>query len=75
MRACVSERLDIINFVYMKIEIECQQVLWELRAKSDRYFYRSLEHFNMMEMLCDLDLVFIFQLVVQKKQSYAHASG
>ena len=42
-------------------------VLWEPRKSSFRYRFRSLERFNLAELLSDLDLLLFVQLVVHKE--------
>jgi hypothetical protein len=44
-------------------------VLREQRRSSFRHHFRSLERFDLEELMSDMDLFMLFQLVVQKKQS------
>ena len=44
-------------------------VRWEPRAKAQRFHYRSLERFDMSEMLSDLDLFMLSQLIVRKNRA------
>jgi hypothetical protein len=44
-------------------------VRWEPRKSSFRHHFRSLERFDLAELLSDLDLIMLVQLVVQKKRS------
>jgi hypothetical protein len=44
-------------------------VRWEMRPKSFRHHFRSLERFDMTEMLSSLDLFMLCHLLVQKRHS------
>jgi hypothetical protein len=44
-------------------------VRWEKRPKQMRYFYHSLERFDMMETLESFDLVLLFQIVMERMRS------
>ena len=44
-------------------------VRWEKRPKKMRYFYDSLERFDMMETLETFELVLLFQIVMERMRS------
>ena len=44
-------------------------VRWKKRPKQMRYFYHSLERFDMMETLETFDLVLLFQIVMERMRS------